>query len=67
MSTVSLVHTDIRGRLRRNRTLGCHSEKFIAKDIRDVRSFSGSQYNRGMRVIIRYYERNFPELMKKGI
>jgi hypothetical protein len=37
----------------------------LARDIRDVRSIGGSQYNQGLRDLLEYYRTNFPELMKK--
>lgn len=37
----------------------------LARDIRDVRSIVGSKYNEGLRALIEYYRKNFPELMSK--
>ncbi len=37
----------------------------LARDIRDVRSIGGSQYNQGLRDLLNYYCTNFPELMRK--
>ena len=37
----------------------------LAKDFRDVRSLVGNKYNDGLRKLVEYYEKNFPELMKK--
>jgi hypothetical protein len=38
----------------------------LAKDIWDVRSIVGSEYNSGLLDLIDYYRTNFPELMAKG-
>lgn len=37
----------------------------LAKDIKDVRSIAGSRYNEGLKAVTEYYEKHFPELMKK--
>jgi hypothetical protein len=37
----------------------------LAKDIRDIRSFSGPKYNEGLRGLADYYRQNFPQLMSK--
>lgn len=37
----------------------------LARDIRDVRTISRSQYNQGLRDLLDYYRTNFPELMLK--
>jgi hypothetical protein len=37
----------------------------LAADIRDVRSISGTRYNRGLLDLINYYSTNFPDLMTK--
>lgn len=34
-------------------------------DIQDIRKIAGNKYNAGMKEIIEYYRKNFPELMKK--
>ena len=36
-----------------------------ARDIRDVRSIAGSEYNQGLRGLIDYYRTNFPGLIGK--
>jgi hypothetical protein len=37
----------------------------LARDIQDVRSFSGSGYNQGLQKLTEYYRTNFPDLMAK--
>jgi RHS repeat-associated protein len=37
----------------------------LARDIWDLRSFTGSKYNEGNREIINYYRQNYPHLMQK--
>jgi hypothetical protein len=44
---------------------GLSFREVLAKDIKDIRSFSGSKYNEGLRNLIKYYEENFPHLMAK--
>ena len=37
----------------------------LARDIRDVRKIVGTKYDAGLRDLLRYYRKNFPELMKR--
>ncbi|WP_200157344.1 RHS repeat-associated core domain-containing protein [Allochromatium vinosum] len=37
----------------------------LAKDMGDVRSIGGAQYNQGLQELLSYYRTNFPELMMK--
>jgi hypothetical protein len=44
---------------------GLSFREVLARDIRDVRSLTGSKYNQGMLDLLDYYRTNFPELMAK--
>jgi hypothetical protein len=37
----------------------------LARDIRDVRQIVGPQYDAGLRQLLQYYYKNFPELMAR--
>ena len=37
----------------------------LARDINDVRSIVGTRYNEGLKDLLEYYRKNFPELMAK--
>lgn len=45
---------------------GLSFRQVLARDAWDVRSIAGSNYNQGLRDLIGYYRRNFPELMTRG-
>lgn len=44
---------------------GMSFRSVLARDVQDVRSFSGATYNEGLRELLQYYRNNFPELMAK--
>ena len=44
---------------------GLPFREVLAKDLRDVRTLTGSKYNEGMLQLIDYYRTTFPELMAK--
>lgn len=46
---------------------GMPFRQVLARDIWDVRSIVGSQYNAGLRDLLNYYRTNFPELMARGM
>ena len=45
--------------------IGLTFREVLSKDIRDVRQIVGPKYNEGLRDLINYYRRSFPDLMKK--
>ena len=54
-----------KGALTAEQEAGIAFRDVLARDIRDVRSISGSRYNQGIRDLVDYYRANFPELMLK--
>jgi len=53
------------GALTAQQEVGMTFRDVLARDIRDVRGLSGSQYNLGLRELLDYYRMNFPVLMMK--
>jgi hypothetical protein len=54
-----------RGAITAQQEAGMAFRDVLARDIRDVRSIGGTQYNQGLRDLLDYYRRSFPELVKK--
>ena len=54
-----------RGALTVSQDAGESFREVLAADIWDVRSNSGSKYNRGLLDLIEYYRSIFPDLMQK--
>jgi RHS repeat-associated protein len=54
-----------KGALTAEQEAGMAFRDVLARDIRDVRGITGSTYNEGLRDLLGYYRRNFPELMAK--
>lgn len=54
-----------RGAVTRSQEQGLNFRDVLARDIRDVRSIVGPQYNRGIQEMIQHYRANFPDLIGK--
>jgi hypothetical protein len=54
-----------KGALTAQQEAGMAFRDVLARDIRDVRSITGSQYNEGLGDLVDYYRTNFPDLMQK--
>jgi RHS repeat-associated protein len=54
-----------KGALTAQQEIGMAFRDVLARDIRDVRSIGGSQYNQGIRDLLDYYRTNFPSLINK--
>ena len=53
------------GRILAAEEAGLSFRSVLARDIRDVRSLTGSEYNYGLQDLLDYYRRNFRELIAK--
>ncbi len=54
-----------RGAITARSEAGMAFRDVLARDIRDVRRISGTEYNQGLRNLIEYYRTNFPGLITK--
>jgi hypothetical protein len=54
-----------KGRVTVREEAGMSFRDVLSRDIRDVRSVTGTKYNEGLLDLLDYYRTNFPELMAK--
>ena len=55
----------VRGRAVVRAEAGLPFRQVLARDIWDVRRIAGMKYNKGLRELLAYYRKNFPDLIQK--